>query len=308
MMSGFSRTFLLPLSSPLLKTEKKGISSQVALLSDDVNRRIYLKQEGRRHLQQIQTRTDSGWDFLDVQLTKRQYHQLLPQVRERKLDFAVYAVKTGNLCGYIRDFQGELRGLKMLSVNFRDAATAHSWTPDAEFLLGPEVTYHRNFGDYALITDSNGARNVPTETIHKKNNFVVGVIPYFPLSSGVELVIVQTRKKKRLIFPKGQPENNLSAAEVARLEAMEEAGIDGELTAHPILIPFKTHEPRHWLLYPMEVKSIHNEWKEKGLRNRSLVKLDAAIGNPSYLRLVPALNFLTNSLGTSHTATTAVGI
>jgi len=209
-MSGFTRTFLLPLTSPLLKTEKKGISSQVALLSDDVNRRIYLKQEGRRHLQQIQTRTDSGWDFLDVQLTKRQYHQLLPQVRERKLNFAVYAVKTGNPSGYIRDFQGELSGLKMLSVNFRDAATAHSWTPDAEFLLGPEVTYHRNFGDYALITDSNGAKDVPTETIHKKNNFVVGVIPYFPLSSGVELVIVQTRKKRRLIFPKGQPENDLS--------------------------------------------------------------------------------------------------
>ena len=295
-MSGFTRTFLLPPTNPLLKRDQKGVFNQVALLSDEVNRRIYLKQQGRRYLQQIQTRTEDGWDFADVQLTKRQFYQLLPQSREPKLDYTLFTNRIDQHSSYIRDFKDGFSDLQTLSVHFPDAASAHSWKPKAELLLGPEITYHRNFGDYALITDSKGVKEVPTETTHQKDNYVIGVIPYFPLSSGVELVIVQTRKKRLRIFPKGQPEKDLSAAEVAKLEAMEEAGIDGELTGHPILIPFKTHEPRHWLLYPMEVKSIHNEWKEKGLRNRSLIKLEDAMENPSYLRLVPALNFLTDFL------------
>ena len=173
-----------------------------------------------------------------------------------------------------------------------------------EFGFGPEVTYHRNFADFALLTDPTGALNAPTETGSHKSNFVVGVIPYLPLATGVELVTVQTRKKHLLIFPKGQPEPNLPAAAVARLEAVEEAGIEGEFTSHPILIPFKTHTPRHWLLYPMEVTTIQNEWKEKGLRNRSLVKMRDATGNPLYLRLAPALTFLSSFLEAHSTGVT----
>lgn len=80
------------------------------------------------------------------------------------------------------------------------------------------------------------------------------------------------------------------------MEALEEAGVEGAISGHPVLMPYKDVAPKHWILYPLEVQTIHSDWKEKGIRNRKLIHLQDALHQPSCMRLLPALRYLHLSL------------
>lgn len=102
-----------------------------------------------------------------------------------------------------------------------------------------------------------------------------GVIPVYK----GKVVLITARGSKRWIIPKGSIDWELSAQESAAKEALEEAGLKGEV--HPEEIGTYTYEKmvgRYKVrLYYMEVTKLKDKWEEKHFRKRKLVTPKQAI-------------------------------
>lgn len=289
MLDPFHRRFLV--NGPgTLPSHSRPSPVHRALLAHDAHRRITLRQIGEVCSQIVETRTAGSWKQVRCRLQQRQFSELWSTALYHPLSLQRFRCKLPDLDAWTDAFQGPLTGLHVATVRFTSHREAFRWTPLPE--LGPEITFDSRFHDAALMHAPLRVAGLPVNPDQHKSNFVVGVLPYLQSAGQVEIVAVHTRKKALTIFPKGQPEPHLGAREVARLEALEEAGVEGTFTGHPILMPYKTLTPQHWVLYPLEVQTIHSEWREKGIRNRRLIKLREALHHPSCLRLLPALRYL----------------
>ena len=56
------------------------------------------------------------------------------------------------------------------------------------------------------------------------------VLPYRLIGNRVEIMMITSTKRKRWILPKGIVEPDMTPAESAAKEAMEEAGVEGEVS------------------------------------------------------------------------------
>ena len=101
-----------------------------------------------------------------------------------------------------------------------------------------------------------------------------GAIPYSIVDGQVVFLLVTSRGSGRWIFPKGDPIKGLEPWDAAAQEALEEAGIEGEVDQRPLgsYRTFKTLAIRRKVieveLYPLRVTRHFDEWPEKGHRHR----------------------------------------
>jgi len=111
--------------------------------------------------------------------------------------------------------------------------------------------------------------------IKQKHYKQSGVIPVYK----GKVVVITARGSKRWIIPKGSIEWELSAQESAAKEALEEAGVKGEV--FPDEIGTYTYEKMGGRfkvrLYFMEVSKLKNNWDEKYFRKRKLMTPKQAI-------------------------------
>jgi phosphohistidine phosphatase len=104
------------------------------------------------------------------------------------------------------------------------------------------------------------------------------VIPYRQVQGQFEVLLITTRKKKRWVIPKGVMEPELSAADSATKEALEEAGIRGLVSASPI----GSYAYDKWggtctvQVHTMGVREILDEWQES-YRDREWVSIEEAV-------------------------------
>ena len=103
------------------------------------------------------------------------------------------------------------------------------------------------------------------------------VIPFRRQGGAIEVLMISSRKKKRWVIPKGIKEPELSAADSAAKEALEEAGIEGHVAA----IPVGTYTYRKWggtctvEVFAMAVEKMLPIWEES-YRERQWVTLEEA--------------------------------
>lgn len=101
-----------------------------------------------------------------------------------------------------------------------------------------------------------------------------GAIPYTVVQGQVVFLLITSRGSGRWIFPKGEPIERLEPWETAVQEAIEEAGVDGEVDRAPIgsYRTFKTLAFRRKIIevdmFPLRVTRQLDDWPEKGLRHR----------------------------------------
>ncbi len=104
------------------------------------------------------------------------------------------------------------------------------------------------------------------------------VIPYRVKSGAVEIMLITSRRSKRWVIPKGVKEPGLSAAESARKEALEEAGIEGRIEAETL----GRYEYAKWggvctvEVFVMQVETEHQRWPEQHRRREWLSAEQAA--------------------------------
>jgi len=128
------------------------------------------------------------------------------------------------------------------------------------------------------------------------------VIPYRYHQGELEIMLVLSSKKKHYVIPKGIQEPGLSARESAAKEALEEAGIKGNVALDPI----GSYRYTKWQascivsVYPMEVTSVLDEqyWEESH-RGRQWLKPDIAVEKLHQEALKPILHDLIKTLQSS---------
>ena len=97
-----------------------------------------------------------------------------------------------------------------------------------------------------------------------------GVIPYRIAKGKIEFLLITSRKKKKWIIPKGIIEPELNAVSSAKKEALEEAGIVGEVNEKSL----EKYKYLKWggtitvHVFSMRVDKIFEEWIESDIRYR----------------------------------------
>jgi len=126
-----------------------------------------------------------------------------------------------------------------------------------------------------------------------------GAIPYTVVEGRAVFLIVTSRRTGRWIFPKGSVIQGMTPWESAAQEALEEAGVEGDVETVPIgaYRDLKTAGMRRLPievdLYPLRLLRQLDDWPEKGKRHRHWVILPEArrlLSNPRMAELAALLD------------------
>ena len=127
-------------------------------------------------------------------------------------------------------------------------------------------------------------------------NVQYAALPWRRRDGVLEILLITTRSTRRWIVPKGWPQDSLSPSECAAREALEEAGVVGEIAAKPLGV-FHYHKrlrngallPVHIKVFAMEVVQQRRTWLEKSHRETAWCPLDEAlvrVGEPGLRKLI----------------------
>ncbi|WP_332677908.1 NUDIX hydrolase [Brevundimonas sp.] len=112
----------------------------------------------------------------------------------------------------------------------------------------------------------------------------VAALPWRRTAAGLEIMLITSRETRRWVTPKGGRMPGRTDAEAAAIEALEEAGIEGVIGHEPLgtfryLKVLKRRAPRWCVVavYPLEVRVEHDDWQERGERERVWVSRDEAV-------------------------------
>ncbi len=108
-------------------------------------------------------------------------------------------------------------------------------------------------------------------------------LPYVDGPDGPLVLLVSSRETGRWVIPKGWPKSQLTAAELAALEAFEEAGVAGETGDSPIGSYRYIKKLHFWAwnrcevdVYPMKVTQQFLKWPERKSRRQVWVAPERA--------------------------------
>lgn len=108
-------------------------------------------------------------------------------------------------------------------------------------------------------------------------------LPWRRTEAGISVMLITSRDTGRWVLPKGWPKSGELLCDAAAREAVEEAGIKGQVSGEEVGSYFYAKNrskgdpvPCEVLVYPLEVGRVAERWKEKGQRNRKWVSPDAA--------------------------------
>ncbi len=112
-------------------------------------------------------------------------------------------------------------------------------------------------------------------TIYKQ----AAAVPFLTEKERVRVLLITSRKSGNWIFPKGLIEPGDSPVFTAMKEAMEEAGISGEIIPRVI---FRYRYPKwdglcHVSVYPLKVSDLLKHFEEERERKRRWFDLDDAV-------------------------------
>ena len=105
------------------------------------------------------------------------------------------------------------------------------------------------------------------------------VVPFRRVEGALEVLLITSRSRKRWLVPKGLLEPDMTPAESAAKEALEEAGVRGRTNEASIgEFSYKKWGGRCVVeVFPMEVTEELDDWDEKDERERRWVTLDEAV-------------------------------
>ncbi|WP_277986029.1 NUDIX hydrolase [Sphingobium cupriresistens] len=129
----------------------------------------------------------------------------------------------------------------------------------------------------------------------------VTALPYRYTPSGVlEVLLVKSRRRGRWILPKGKLEANEHGHERAALEAREEGGVEGDISATP-LFRSRIFDPSQPKIYPLLVTTELDVWPEMAVRERAWMTVPQAVRAVSGDRLQRVLDIFPSEI-TAHAA------
>lgn len=111
----------------------------------------------------------------------------------------------------------------------------------------------------------------------------VAALPWRRGQFGIEILLVTSRETRRWVTPKGGRMTGFTDAQSAAQEALEEAGIEGEISEAPLgtfryLKILKRRAPRWCVVavHALEVRVEHATWHEQAERERRWMSAEQA--------------------------------
>jgi 8-oxo-dGTP pyrophosphatase MutT (NUDIX family) len=108
-------------------------------------------------------------------------------------------------------------------------------------------------------------------------------IPLRVTGSGLEVLLITSRERRRWILPKGWAEDGLTGSELAAKEAFEEAGLIGRMSATSVgsygyrkRLADGSQRRCEVAVFRMTVEEELQDWPERGERHRQWFPLSAA--------------------------------
>lgn len=117
------------------------------------------------------------------------------------------------------------------------------------------------------------------------------VIPYRVTETGVEVLLITSRRRRRWIVPKGVVDLGATARESAGKEAYEEAGLLGDISTAPV----GEYQYKKWggmcvvIVYLLAVHTVLEEWPEAETRARRwlpVAEAAALVEEPQLRKLI----------------------
>jgi 8-oxo-dGTP pyrophosphatase MutT (NUDIX family) len=108
-----------------------------------------------------------------------------------------------------------------------------------------------------------------------------GALPYALVDGRMTFLLITSRRSGKWIFPKGAIEPHLTPWDSAAIEAIEEAGVSGQIEHEPIG-SYRASVGNNGValvdvdLYPLLVTRQHDTWREQNQRLRHWVTLPEA--------------------------------
>jgi 8-oxo-dGTP pyrophosphatase MutT (NUDIX family) len=119
-------------------------------------------------------------------------------------------------------------------------------------------------------------------------NVQYAALPWRVTRGTLEILLITTLSTKRWIVPKGWPLKNLSPPDCAAHEALEEAGVEGEIAAKPIGSFDYTKQRKNGegtrvrvQVYAMQVAHQRRSWAEKRARETHWYSVEEALARVS---------------------------
>ncbi len=133
----------------------------------------------------------------------------------------------------------------------------------------------------------------------RKHMKQVAALPWRMQDDGLQVLLVTSRETKRWVIPKGWPMRGLSDSQAAAQEALEEAGIKGEIARRKLgsyRYEKRKEQARNTVIdvdvYPMQVEKEMRSWREMSERERQWFDPETArnlVEEPALKSLIGAL-------------------
>jgi 8-oxo-dGTP pyrophosphatase MutT (NUDIX family) len=161
---------------------------------------------------------------------------------------------------------------------------------------GWRVGVSRNAGQKWLDRDAKREKVCWMKVVPKGLNVQYAVLPWRKAGNAVEILLITTLNTHRWIVPKGWPLDGKTPSATAAQEAMEEAGISGEIATTP-LGSFHYNKLRKngdtvsckVDVFPMKVSRQRRSWDDKKIREVRWYSVDEAlarVSEPGLRRLI----------------------
>lgn len=119
----------------------------------------------------------------------------------------------------------------------------------------------------------------------------IGAFPFVIKQGKLMLIIITNRSGKAWILPKGQRERDISNAQVAIEESVEEAGVVGKLVGTKCYKDFERKGDRLLRVYPLCISKLLRKWPEQHFRKRKLVSVKEALSLVTRKEHVDAIKY-----------------
>ncbi len=217
----------------------------------------------------------------EIELTREQAMALWPMTKGRRVAKKRYAYPCEGHMLAIDLFTGALAPLRLCEIEFASVEAAKAYQPPD--FLGKDVT------EVSKYTNASLALHGKPHSGRTGEKF--GCLPFFKKGKELYVVLATKQRGKQWTFPKCRSRAGKTDTEAVLMKSYEKAGLIG--TILPGLhekCPLDGGAVLH--LYPMKVAGILNEWPEKSIRQRRVVKFKKAmqmLDDPGLVKCVQAL-------------------
>jgi len=259
------RKFLLPTLPPEIAA-LRGTSIRQGYLVQDGSRSVRVRVYGRKYFLTCKEGEGLARHEVEMPVAKWQFDLLWPLTEGARVEKTRCRIRHGDRTIEIDRFAGALSPLCLAEVEFPDLEAAADYVAPDYF--GEEVTGKPEYRNSFLAL-----HGLPH---HSDYDYQIGSLPYLFKGANLHVVMVTNSSQTRWIIPKGRPEPGMSRQDVARMEAVEEAGVIGNFPTG-IRSQCKMKDGRTLHLYPLAVTTLLKKWPESRTRKRRIVPFEQAI-------------------------------